>query len=57
MSESKLNSGEYEKYKDIFPELRDKKNWIFTGDVCMPRYSYIGPSIEELKKQKHDYDI
>lgn len=56
-----MTGAEYEKYKDIFPELTDRDNWIFDGDVGIPHHSYIGPSIAELKKQyavdDYIYDI
>jgi len=52
-----MTGAEYEKYKDIFPEIKDKKNWVFDGYLGIPHWTYIGPSIEELKKNSNQYDI
>lgn len=42
---------EYKKYSEIFPEIKDKKNWKFDGAMGIPSHKYVGPSIEELKKK------
>ena len=52
-----MTGKEYEKYQDIFPEIREKKNWKFDGAFSIPHWTYIGPSIEELKREESKYEI